>query len=214
VSPGHDPLRRPAPRRPAPRRATGRRGPARRAGALALSGALGVAAALLVSCGSSAKLIPVANSEPLQADFEEVARDAEAAHGDCGATEASVRKAEHDLATLPSSVDAGLRRRLGEGLNRLRADALEVCATPSTQTTQATTAPHTTSTSTTQTNTAPTTQTTNTQTTPTGATTTTTPGGGTPAKEGEAEEAAGPKHDNKGGEGGAAGGATPEGAGK
>ena len=65
----------------------------RRAPALALSGALGVAAALLVSCGSSGKLIPVANSEPLQADFEEVARDAEAAHGDCGATEASVRKA-------------------------------------------------------------------------------------------------------------------------
>jgi hypothetical protein len=192
------------PRRP-PRSALRRRGPA-----LALSAALGVAAALLVSCGSSGKLIPVANSEPLQADFEEVARDAEAAHGDCGATEASVRKAEHDLATLPSRVDAGLRRRLGEGLNRLRTDALELCATPSTQSTQATTAPHTTSTSTTQTNTTAPTQTTNTQTTSTGSTTTP-PGGGTPAKEGEAEEAAGAKHDHKGDEGGAAGGAAPEG---
>jgi hypothetical protein len=186
------------------------RGMLRRRGvALALTAALGVAAALLVSCGSSGKLIPVANSEPLQADFEEVARDAEAAHGDCGATEASVRKAEHDLATLPSRVDAGLRRRLGEGLNRLRTDALELCATPSTQTTQATTAPHTTSTSTTQTNTTAPTQTTNTQTTSTGSTTTP-PGGGTPAKEGEAEEAPGAKHDHKG-EGGAAGGAAPEG---
>jgi hypothetical protein len=185
----------------------------RRGSAIALSAALGVAAALLVSCGSSAKLIPVANSEPLQADFEEVARDAEAAHGDCGATEAAVRKTEHDLATLPSTVDAGLRRRLGEGLNRLRTDALELCATPSTQTTQATTAPHTTSTSSTaQTNTTAPTQTTNTQTTSTGATTTP-PGGGTPAKEGEAEEAAGPKHDHKGDEGGP-GGAAAEGIGK
>src|SRR4029077_8578137 len=103
-------------------------------------------------------LIPVANSEPLQADFEEVARDAEAAHGDGGATEASVRQAEHDLAHLPASVDAGLRRRLGEGLNRLRADALEVCATPSTQTTQAPAAPHPASPPTTQTNAPPTTQ--------------------------------------------------------
>jgi hypothetical protein len=185
----------------------------RRGSAIALSAALVVAAALLVSCGSSAKLIPVANSEPLQADFEEVARDAEAAHGDCGATEAAVRKTEHDLATLPSTVDAGLRRRLGEGLNRLRTDALELCATPSTQTTQATTAPHTTSTSSTaQTNTTAPTQTTNTQTTSTGATTTP-PGGGTPAKEGEAEEPAGPKHDHKGDEGGP-GGAAAEGIGK
>jgi hypothetical protein len=183
----------------------------RRGTALALSGALGVAAALLVSCGSSAKLIPVANSEPLQADFEEVARDAEAAHGDCGATEASLRKAEHDLANLPSSVDAGLRKRLGEGLSRLRSDAQELCATPSTQTTQATTAPHTTSTPTTQTNTQATTQTTNTQPTTTGTTTSTPPGGGTPAKEEEAEEAAGPKKDHKDQEGGSSGGASPEG---
>ncbi|HEV2980431.1 MAG TPA: hypothetical protein VGX51_03290 [Solirubrobacteraceae bacterium] len=186
----------------------------RRVTALALSGALGAAAALLVSCGSSAKLIPVANSEPLQADFEEVARDAEAAHGDCGATEASLRKAEHDLANLPSSVDAGLRKRLGEGLRKLRADAQELCATPSTQTTQATTAPRTTSTPTTQTNTQATTQTTNTQATTTQTTTTTPPGGGTPAKEGEAEEPAGAKKDHKDEEGGPSGGAAPEGGGK
>jgi hypothetical protein len=176
----------------------------RRATALALSGALGAAAALLVSCGSSAKLIPVANSEPLQADFEEVAHDAESAHGDCSATEAAVRKTEHDLATLPSGVDAGLRRRLGEGLNRLRTDALELCATPSTQTTQATTAPKTTSTATTQTTNTVNTQTTNTQTT---STTNTAPGGGTPAKEEEEPQAG--KHDHKGDEGAPSGGAAP-----
>jgi hypothetical protein len=189
-----------------------KRGRARRRGtAVLLSGALGVAAALLVSCGSSAKLIPVANSEPLQADFEEVAHAAEAAHGDCGATEAALRKTEHDLATLPSSVDAGLRRRLGEGLNRLRTDALELCATPSTQTTQTTTS----STPTTQTNTTPSTQT-NTQTT---STETTPPGGGTPAEEEEKGPGDKGKHDHKGNEapppaGGAAGGAAAEGGAK
>jgi hypothetical protein len=190
----------------------GRRSLRRRATALALSGALGATAALLVSCGSSTKLIPAANSEPLQADFEGVARDAEAAHGDCGATEAAVRKTEHDLATLPATVDAGLRRRLGEGLNRLRTDALELCATPSTQTTQATTAPKTTSTATTQTNATTNTQTTSTQNTSTTNTgTTTPPGGGTPAK--EEEEPQGAKHDHKGDEGGPSGGASPEGGG-
>jgi hypothetical protein len=210
------PPRHSVPRDP-PGNLLGKRGPRsgsrrRRAPALALSGALGVAAALLVSCGSSGKLIPVANSEPLQADFEEVARDAEAAHGDCGATEASVRKVEHDLANLPSSVDAGLRRRLGEGLTKLRADALEVCATPSTQTTQATTAPHTSSTSTTPTSSTTNTQTTNTQTTSTNTTTTTPPGGGTPAK--EEEEPAGAKHDHKGEEAPPGGGAAAEGGAK
>ena len=49
-----------------------------------LAGLLGVAAALLVSCGSStAKLIPTADAGPLQRDFEEVAQAAEAGAGDC-----------------------------------------------------------------------------------------------------------------------------------
>src|SRR5207237_554295 len=44
---------------------------------LLATGVLGASAALLVSCGASSnKLIPVANSEPLQRDFEEVARAA------------------------------------------------------------------------------------------------------------------------------------------
>jgi hypothetical protein len=186
-----------------------RRSPARRVGAATVvAGALGVAAAVLVSCGGSAKLIPVANSEPLQADFEEVARDAEAAHGSCAATEAALLKTAHDLAALPASVDAGLRRRLGEGLNRLRSDALELCAQPSTQTTQATTAPRSTTGATTQTSTTPAPQT-NTQTT---STTAPSEGGGTPAKERETEEPPAKKEGNKGGgEGGAAGGAAPEG---
>ena len=130
----------------------------------------------------------MANSEPLQKDFEEVARAAESGHGSCASTEAALNKADHDFAALPASVDAGLRRRLGEGLSKLRADALELCLQPVAQATTATTAPRTTTTAPTQPSTTPTTPaTTNTQTTP-NTTTTTAPGGGTPATEGEGEE--------------------------
>jgi hypothetical protein len=180
--------------------------------ALLLSGLLGAGAALLISCGGSEKLIPVANSEPLQKDFEEVAHAAENAHGSCAATEAAIRKAEADLSSLPTAVDAGLRSRLSQGITKLRSDALELCAQPSTQTT-VTTAPHSTTTSTTPTTTTtPPTQTTTAPTPPT-ATPPSAPGGGTPAKEAEGEE--GPaKHDHKGGDGespGPAGGAAPGG---
>jgi hypothetical protein len=173
------------------------------------SGLLGASAALLVSCGSSTRLIPVANSEPLQKDFEEVARAAESGRGSCAATEAALNKAEHDYLALPASVDAGLRRRLREGLAKLHSDALELCVQPSAQTT-ITTTPTRTTTETTPPNTTTTgTQTTGTQTTPnTGTTTTTAPGGGTPAGEGEGEE--GREGKRKGdGEGGGSGGATP-----
>lgn len=179
---------------------------------LLAGGLLGASTALLVACGSSGKLIPVANSEPLQKDFEEVSRAAENGHGSCAGTEAAIRKAESDFNGLPATVDAGLRRRLGEGISKLRADALELCVQP--QATTATTAPRTTSTATTQTSTTPpnTTSTTNTQTNPnTGTTTTTAPGGGTPAKEGEGEESGGtkPKDKVKSTENGVAGGAVP-----
>ncbi len=183
---------------------------------LLASGLLGAGAALLAACGSSGRLIPVANSEPLQKDFEEVARAAESGHGSCAATEASLGKAEQDLAGLPASVDPGLRRRLREGISKLRADALELCVQPGVST-SATTAPRT-STTTTTSATPPSTQNTNTQTTstqtPPNTTTTTGPGGGTPAKEGEGEreEAATGKHKGKDGE--PSGGALPGGGGE
>ena len=176
------------------------------------SGLLGASAALLVSCGSSAKLIPVANSEPLQKDFEEVAKAAESGHGSCTGTEAAIHKAERDFDGLPASLDAGLRRRHSEGITKLRADALELCVQPSTQTAATPAARTTTPTSTSTTPTA--TQTTPTQTNP-NTTTTTGPGGGTPAKEGEGEEGSeasgGKRHDGKAPEGAPAGGAAPEG---
>jgi hypothetical protein len=189
----------------------GRRWSNRALGLLA-SGLLGAGAALLASCGSSGKLIPVADSEPLQKDFEEVARAAESGHGSCAATEAAIRKAEQDFGRLPASVDPGLRRRLGEGITKLRSDALEQCLQPAVSTT-ATTVPRTTTTSTTPTSP----PTSSTQTTPTAPTTTAPePGGGTPApKEGEGEgEEAGPgrhRGRDRGAEPGPAGGAAPRG---
>jgi hypothetical protein len=174
---------------------------------LLISALLGVSAALLVSCGASSnKLIPVANSEPLQKDFEEVARAAEAGHGSCTATEATIAKAESDFQALPASIDNGLRNRLHEGITKLHNDALELCAQPPTSTTSSVTAPTTTTpTTTTPTTTVPTTTTPTTATTPT--TGTTAPGGGTPAKEGEVEGEEGkPKDKGKGSEGGGAGG--------
>jgi hypothetical protein len=180
--------------------------------ALLAAGLLGASTALLASCGSSGKLIPVANSEPLQKDFEEVAQAAEGGHGSCESTEAALGRAERDFHSLPGSVDPGLRQRLGEGLSRLHAGALELCRQPLAQTT-ATTAPPTT----TQATTTPTsTERTNTQATTTSTTqTSTNPNGGTAAKE-EAEEGAEAKKPKGNGDGGAgaAGGVRPGGEGQ
>jgi cytoskeletal protein RodZ len=187
-----------------------------------LTGLLGVAAALLVACGSSGKgLIPTANAGPLQSDFEAVAQAAESGEGSCTPTEAAIAKTESDFAALPSSVDKGLRKTLSVGIANLRHRALALCAQPlpSTSTTS-------TPTTTTSTQTTPTTTTTDTETTPTTPTTSTpapptatTPGGGTPAPGSESEPgaASGPGGGTGiGGESGAGGGAggSGQGAGK
>jgi hypothetical protein len=178
---------------------------------VAISAALGVAVAVLVSCGSSgAGLIPVENAGPLQSDFETVAQAAENAGGSCVATEAAILKTERDFTALPSTVDGGLRNRLREGIAKLHSDALGLCKQPLPLTTATETTPKTT-TSTRSTTTTPTvTQTTTTQTTPTTTPTPSGPGGGTPAPGGEVAPGAG-------GEAGApsgAGEATPGGAGQ
>jgi hypothetical protein len=132
---------------------------------------LGTGAALLVSCSGSGKgLIPPANAGPLKDDFEAIAQAAHGGQGNCASTEAAIVKAEGDLGALPVTVDRGLRGRLQEGLNHLRADALGLCArttTPSTTTTTQTTS------------------TTNTETAPG-------PGGGTPAPGEESEQGEAP----------------------
>ncbi|HEY2140492.1 MAG TPA: hypothetical protein VGG98_00350 [Solirubrobacteraceae bacterium] len=142
---------------------------------------LGVAAALLVSCGSGGKgLIPTGNAGPLQSDFEAVAQAARSGDGSCASTAAAIRKTEQDFAALPASIDAGLRNTLRQGISNLRTRALVLCAQPLPQATV--TSPSTSATQPTTTVTTPVeTQTTDTQTTPATTPTTTTPGGGTPA---------------------------------
>jgi hypothetical protein len=152
---------------------------------LACAGLLGLAAALLVSCGGSGKgLIPTGDAGPLQSDFEAVARAAENGDGSCTATAEAIRKTEQDFGALPTSVDAGLRRTLERGISNLRSRALSLCAQPLAQTTTTSASPPQT-TSTPATTTPTVTQTTSTQTTPTITTPTTpatsSPGGGTPA---------------------------------
>ena len=176
--------------------------------------ALGFAAALLVSCGSSGKgLIPAAQGGPLRNDFAAVNQAASSGNGSCGATETAIARTEQDFAALPASVDAGLRNNLRQGITNLRSRAQALCAQPLAGTTTGTTTAKTTTTTTTDT-TPTTTETTTTPTTPVTTPTTTTPtttgpGGGTVAP-GEGETPAG------GGQGGgtgvgAAGGSGQEG---
>jgi hypothetical protein len=144
---------------------------------------LGVAAALLVACGSSGKgLIPTANAGPLQSDFEAVAQAAQSGEGECTATEAAIAKTEQDFAALPATVDRGLRKTLSLGIANLRHRALALCAQPLPQATATTSAPTTTTSTQTTPTTTTNTETTSTETTPpTTPPTATTPGGGTAA---------------------------------
>lgn len=180
------------------------------------AGLLGVAAALVVACGAtSSRLIPLASAGPLTSDVEAIEQAAKSGDGDCSATETAIAKAEHDYATLPSTLDAGLRNTLHQGIANLRTRALALCAQPleSTSTTKTSAIlPKTTITTTTtpaQTIPAPTT-TTPTVTTPV----TPGPGGGTPAEE-AGEEASGGAGEQGGpgerGGGAGAGGGVPGG---
>lgn len=196
-----------------------------RAFRLATAALLGVGAALLVACGTSGTgLIPAASAGPLQSDFEAVSQAAQNGNGNCLATESALGKTEQDFLALPSTVDAGLRGRLREGIANLRKVALQMCAQHSASATTATTQTTSTPSVTTTTQTTPsTTTTTNTDTTAPTTTSTAPPnnGGGTPAPE-EGEESQGKGKGKGKGEGegksegndngaAGAGGASPEG---
>jgi hypothetical protein len=175
---------------------------------LFLAALLGVSAAALLACGSSGNgLIPASAAGPLQSDFETVAQAAQSGEGSCTATEAALAKTDQDYAALPSTIDAGLRNTLRQGISNLRSRALALCAQPLAQSTVTSTTPKTTTTPppTTTTTTPP--PTTTTTTPPSTATTPAPaepgPGGGTPAPgAGESES----------GQGAAQGGATPGGS--
>ncbi len=182
---------------------------------LLCAAALGLTAALLVACGGSGgKLIPLANAGPLTGDVEAIEQAAESGDGNCSATELAIAKAEQDYASLPSSVDAGLRSTLHQGLANLRTRALALCAQPLAPSTVTTPAPRTTTptrstTTPTTTPTTPTTPTTTPTTPTTPATTPTTPppgtGGGTAAPEAGKSGLGG----EQGGVGESGGGAAP-----
>lgn len=149
-----------------------------------LAGLAGLAAALLIACGSSGKaLIPVAHAGPLLSDFEAVRNAAENANGECSATEAAVSKTEEDFDALPSTVDSGLRNTLHQGIVNLRKRAHEMCIQPVGQSTgtTATTEKTTTTTTTPTTTTTETQPTTSTPVVPPEETEEHGPGGGTPA---------------------------------
>jgi len=182
---------------------------------MSAAGALGFAAALLVSCGSSGKgLIPAAQGGPLRNDFAAVNQEASSGNGSCAATETAIARTEQDFAALPASVDAGLRNNLRQGITNLRSRALALCAQPLAGTTTGTTTTAKTTTTTTTNTTPTTTETTTTPTTTTTTPTTTTPtttgtGGGTVAPENGETPAGGSPG---GGTGvGAAGGSGQEG---
>jgi hypothetical protein len=176
---------------------------------ICLAGCLGLATALLMSCGSggAANLIPAGNAGPLKDDFAAVA--SAVAAGDCTTAKTAVQKAQSDLASLPASVDSALRAKLTNGVNNLASIAPVDCqnATTATTPTTATTVTTTpTTTTTTSTNTTPTQTTTTAPTTPTTPSTpTTTPT--TPSNSGGAPAPGGAQAPSGSGGGGGSGGA-------
>ena len=178
-----------------------------------LAAALGVGAALLISCSSTGKgLIPTGNAGPLQSDFQAVAQAAESGNGDCSATESALLKTDQDFSALPASVDSGLHNTLRQGIENLRTRSLALCGQPLPQATNTTTTAKTTTSTTTTATPPPVTQTTS---TPSTATTPppsrSGPGGGTPAP--GSETPAGGESERGAEAGGASGGAGNGGAG-
>ena len=137
-----------------------------------LAAVLGVSAAALVACGSSAsdrkQLIPPRSADRLKSALSDVRSAVD--DGNCDTAAQAVARARGVLVNLPRAVDDRLVARLRQGIDNLQQIAPDECQsnkTPSTTTTTETTTPETTST--------PTTATTDTTTTPTTGTTTTTP---------------------------------------
>ena len=146
-----------------------------------LAAVLGVSAAALAACGSSAsdrkQLIPPRSADRLKTALSDVRSAVDS--GNCDSAERAVARARGVLVNLPRAVDDRLVARLRQGLDNLQQIAPGECRSTS-DTTPAqttTTTPATPTTATTDTTTTPTTSTstTTTTTTPTTGTTTTTP---------------------------------------
>jgi hypothetical protein len=130
----------------------------------------GVLAALAVGCGDRSNLIPQSRADALTQQLDDL--KAAVDKGDCTGLSGKVKTFHDDATSLSSSVDAGLRKRINEGVAALQDTAVKDCQTNAaagqTQTTD-TTPTDTTTTATTETQT---TTTTETQTVPSDTTTT------------------------------------------
>jgi hypothetical protein len=153
----------------------------RRALPFLLALVLGVAAAVLVACGSSGssrrQFIPDRSAQRMSDALDDVRSAVD--DGDCTKAEQALARARGVLVNLPSAVSDRLVARLRQGFDNLEGVAPRECARnraqSQTQTTTETTTPEattTTTTATTPTTTTTTTPTTTTSTTPTSTTTT------------------------------------------
>jgi hypothetical protein len=102
--------------------------------------ALGLIAALLVSCGDTSHLIPGTDADAINQNIDAAA--SASGDGRCGRADAAVQRAQTHVQQLPSSVDPKLKADLEQGLARLRATAASECAdnqqTETTATTEST----------------------------------------------------------------------------
>jgi hypothetical protein len=151
-----------------------------------IAAALGVSSAFLVACGDRNDLIPRSDADAINSDLDQASSLYD--QQQCRASQRAVGRAQSRAGKLPSEVDSGLRRTLGENLQTVLDKIRAQCGkTQTTQTTQTTaTTPTTTATTPTTTTTAPTTTTTTPPTTTTAPPTTQTTtesgnSGGTPS---------------------------------
>jgi membrane protein involved in colicin uptake len=88
--------------------------------------ALGLIAALLVSCGDTSHLIPGTDADAINQNIDAAA--SASGDGRCSRADSAVQRAQTHVAQLPSSVDPKLKADLEQGLARLRATAASECA--------------------------------------------------------------------------------------
>ena len=88
--------------------------------------ALGLIAALLVSCGDTSHLIPGTDADAINQNIDAAA--SASGDGRCSRADSAVQRAQTHVEQLPSSVDAKLKADLEQGLARLRATAASECA--------------------------------------------------------------------------------------
>ena len=110
--------------------------------------ALGLIAALLVSCGDTSHLIPGTDADAINQNIDAAA--SASGDGRCSRADSAVQRAQTHVEQLPSSVDPKLKADLEQGLARLRATAASECADNQQQTETTATTESTASTATTE----------------------------------------------------------------